>query len=278
MTKLSRSFLALAAFALAVALLALPAAAQLVPFAGRLVDPTAVPSQTESTGILMPVDSPASPTPSVFGTSLWTVYTIGPCDGFIRTGSGAISQPDCFDVNASGATSASLGYPVHVPSGAKMQYTRLYYYENNINVRPSVGFYKVNHTTGASTLIQGMDPPTGTTVGNTMTQFGPFNDTVDNYTYTYNFLAILPGNTTGIVRLHQLMIYYMLQVSPAPGSATFNDVPTGHQYFQFIQALVSAGITTGCQASPPLYCPDQPVTRGQMAVFLARSLGLAYQY
>jgi len=65
-----------------------------------------------------------------------------------------------------------------------------------------------------------------------------------------------------------------LPVSPAPATATFNDVPTNHPFFQFIEALYASGITGGCQAAPPLYCPDNPVTRGQMAVFLAKALGL----
>jgi hypothetical protein len=65
-----------------------------------------------------------------------------------------------------------------------------------------------------------------------------------------------------------------LPVSPAPASATFNDVPTNHPFFQFVEALSASGITAGCQAAPPLYCPDSPVTRGQMAVFLAKALGL----
>ena len=65
-----------------------------------------------------------------------------------------------------------------------------------------------------------------------------------------------------------------LPVSPAPATATFNDVPTSHPFFQFIEALHASGITGGCQAAPPLYCPDNPVTRGQMAVFLAKALGL----
>jgi len=68
------------------------------------------------------------------------------------------------------------------------------------------------------------------------------------------------------------------QVSPAPATATatatFNDVPTTHQFFQFIEALHAAGITGGCKASPPLYCPDAPLTRGEMAVFLSVALGL----
>jgi len=65
-----------------------------------------------------------------------------------------------------------------------------------------------------------------------------------------------------------------LPVSPAPGTATFNDVPTTHPLFKFIEAFSASGITGGCQASPPLYCPNDPVTRGQIAVFLATALGL----
>jgi hypothetical protein len=62
------------------------------------------------------------------------------------------------------------------------------------------------------------------------------------------------------------------QVSPAPGVATFTDVPTSHPQFQFIEALVAAGITAGCGGGN--YCPTNPLTRGQMAVFLAKALGL----
>ena len=35
------------------------------------------------------------------------------------------------------------------------------------------------------------------------------------------------------------------------------------------------GITAGCEDSPPLFCPNDPVTRGQMAAFLDRALPLA---
>ena len=66
----------------------------------------------------------------------------------------------------------------------------------------------------------------------------------------------------------------MRQVSPAPAIATFNDVPTNDPAFQFIEALAASGITVGCSESPPLYCPDSPLTRRQMAVFLSKGLGL----
>jgi hypothetical protein len=41
-----------------------------------------------------------------------------------------------------------------------------------------------------------------------------------------------------------------------------------------IEWLVAAGITQGCDAANHLYCPAAAVTRGQMAAFLTRALGL----
>ena len=63
-------------------------------------------------------------------------------------------------------------------------------------------------------------------------------------------------------------------MAPAPAAATFTDVPVGHPQRQFVEALAAAGITGGC--GPSAYCPDSPLTRGQMAVFLAVALGLHF--
>ncbi len=60
---------------------------------------------------------------------------------------------------------------------------------------------------------------------------------------------------------------------PAPG-AVFGDVPVDQWYAQAVEAIRLAGITTGCSASPVLYCPIDPVKRDQMATFVARALGL----
>ena len=48
----------------------------------------------------------------------------------------------------------------------------------------------------------------------------------------------------------------------------FSDVPTAASYHDDVEALVNAGITTGCGGGN--YCPSQAVTRGQMAQFLNR--------
>ncbi|MDX2342405.1 MAG: right-handed parallel beta-helix repeat-containing protein, partial [Acidimicrobiia bacterium] len=55
----------------------------------------------------------------------------------------------------------------------------------------------------------------------------------------------------------------------------FIDVPIGSLFFGDIEWLDGAGITKGC--NPPTndrFCPEQPVTRGQMAAFLTRALDL----
>jgi hypothetical protein len=65
---------------------------------------------------------------------------------------------------------------------------------------------------------------------------------------------------------------YRLQVSEPPEEATFGDVPTNHQFFRFVEALAASGITGGCGGGN--FCPNNPVTRGQMAAFLAIALGL----
>jgi photosystem II stability/assembly factor-like uncharacterized protein len=61
---------------------------------------------------------------------------------------------------------------------------------------------------------------------------------------------------------------------PVPGSQRFNDVPPSSVFYNFIDRMAVLGITLGCQASPPLYCPNDSVTRAQMAAFLVRAFNL----
>jgi len=56
------------------------------------------------------------------------------------------------------------------------------------------------------------------------------------------------------------------------GSTGFADVPTSYWAGAWIKQLVAEGITSGCGAGS--YCPESPVTRAQMAVFLVRTFGL----
>ncbi len=87
--------------------------------------------------------------------------------------------------------------------------------------------------------------------------------------YTWYFVG---AGVAGQVGFGGAVVTWLRQVSPAPGVATFVDVPTNFLYFRAIEALNASGITQGCGAGN--YCPNLNVTRGEMAAFLARALGL----
>jgi hypothetical protein len=60
---------------------------------------------------------------------------------------------------------------------------------------------------------------------------------------------------------------------PAVGSSTgFGDVATDYWSAAWIKQLVTEGITAGCGSGN--YCPEAPVTRAQMAVFLVKTFSL----
>lgn len=63
-----------------------------------------------------------------------------------------------------------------------------------------------------------------------------------------------------------------LTYSGEPGACGFTDVPAGYWAEDFICKIYDAGITGGCSQSPLKYCPEGPVTRAQMAVFLGRGI------
>jgi len=58
-------------------------------------------------------------------------------------------------------------------------------------------------------------------------------------------------------------------------ASTFLDVPPSHPFFSYVETIAADGITGGCGGA--YFCPDAPVTRAQMAVFLLKAKnGAAY--
>ena len=73
-----------------------------------------------------------------------------------------------------------------------------------------------------------------------------------------------------VVLIVAVLLLLLVPVT-AIGAGTFEDVPAGHTFEADIEWLASVGVTAGC--NPPAntqYCPNNPVTRGQMAAFLHR--------
>jgi IPT/TIG domain/S-layer homology domain len=59
---------------------------------------------------------------------------------------------------------------------------------------------------------------------------------------------------------------------PPPCTGLFTDVACPSLFADWIEALRNEGITSGCGGTN--YCPSNPVTRGQMAVFVTRTFDL----
>jgi hypothetical protein len=53
---------------------------------------------------------------------------------------------------------------------------------------------------------------------------------------------------------------------------SFVDVGSSEGFWLWIEALFQAGITGGCRTNPPAYCPDDQLSRAEMAVFLLRGI------
>lgn len=87
--------------------------------------------------------------------------------------------------------------------------------------------------------------------------------------------TITVAANSGPARLALLTVGSLnLRVMQAGNTAApvFDDVPSSNPYFDYISLLYFNNITAGCSLTPFLYCPQNPVTRAQMAVFIVASL------
>jgi hypothetical protein len=182
------------------------------------------------------------------------------------------------------ATGAPIAYraSLDLPHGAHIASLRVYYFDNralDLEVRLEYVDWIEDPFPEATTVAEVASAGTP----DFSSSFVNLNHTLDNFPAgalgegerSYRLTLTLPSSkfdTNSFVALCGVRILWRRTVSPAPQAATFDDVPTDHAQFEYIEALAAAGISVGCGNGN--YCPDNPLTRGQMAVFLARALGL----
>ena len=168
--------------------------------------------------------------------------------------------------------------PVTLPTGALIHFLNLYY--NDLD--PAEDITVTLRAIPASGVQQDLATASSTGSGGAGYAFSPLISYIVNNDVQYDsegrqlvVLLAIPSATTSR-QFKGVDLWWTRPVSPAPAVARFNDVPPNHPFFQFIEALAKSGVTGGCSAAPALYCPDSPVTRGQMAVFLSKALGLSW--
>jgi hypothetical protein len=167
--------------------------------------------------------------------------------------------------------------PVYLPTGARIvslgAYLRVNFFSQEARVQLMFRTaFSESHTVGALST-SGQDGDVHLSV--------PVDHTVKNGLQNgeqYEIQVVYPGTLASYTcpsncpLLHGVDIVWQRQVGPAPGTASFADVPISHAFFRAIEALASSGITQGCGGGN--FCPNGNVTRGEMAALLARSLGL----
>ncbi|MCC6368871.1 MAG: S-layer homology domain-containing protein [Bryobacterales bacterium] len=76
-----------------------------------------------------------------------------------------------------------------------------------------------------------------------------------------------------ITRAEMAMLLAKAAYAYPPSNSTpyFEDVLPSHPAFVAIQSIRKAGITLGCSTIPSKFCPDETLTRGQMAALIVRA-------
>ena len=160
--------------------------------------------------------------------------------------------------------------PLHLPGGSVVRRLELDYCDNN----PAGHLYlTLRECDNEGLICTNVVEVDSTNNGCNFVSDDTLSLRIDNFHKIYG-LSLAFGAADGSVVLGGAIVSYQLEVSPAPVTPSFADVPKTDAAYQFIEAVYASGITAGCGGGK--FCPDAPLTRRQMAVFLAKALGLQW--
>ena len=218
-------------------------------------------------------DVVVAPATDAYGTSSLTVYQESSMNFVGRSSTNTYATGGGVDRFLTAGT--ALQASPHIPTGAQIE--RIELRACDTSATESVALVLGTCPTAGSTCTlagQVTTGPAGDTPGCSDFSSTLGTPVIVNNQTTPLLLSVSTGSSTA-ASFTAVKLYYRLRVSPAPAVATFpNDVPTTHPFFRFVEAMAASGLTGGC--GPGAFCPDQPVTRGQMSVFLANALGLHF--
>jgi hypothetical protein len=85
--------------------------------------------------------------------------------------------------------------------------------------------------------------------------------------------VLFPANTSGYDLTETLYIAGIpITATILATKQIFADVPPSAFYFDAANLMYTKGITDGCSANPLDFCPNNPVTRAEMAIFIVNSV------
>jgi hypothetical protein len=224
-------------------------------------------------------DSPIASS-QLFGVADTSTYMVGPTEFVASSQATLFSRSYAgYDFTCpSGEGADEYVAPLQLPAGAIV--TGMTAYGNDSSAADDADYYVYRSCPGGTYNGSGNAPEAHVTSGFTGGAYtvnsAASNLTIDNSDCHYTVMVdFSEGTCDGGNNTLGVALRWKRQVSPAPVTATFLDVPVGSTFHREVEALVSAGITGGCGGGN--YCVNANVTRGQMAAFLSRALGLHWQ-
>jgi hypothetical protein len=205
------------------------------------------------------------------GTSVPTVVTVNPAP------SPVITTTRCVPANTSGLTAS-----VPVVGGDTYAWTL-----TGGTIDSGQGTDTISFTSGAAATLMTISiaESNGTCSGSDATTMQvDFSDVpASNPFHTFICTIARNGITAGCGSgnycpgsnvLRSQMAVFLLRgehgstYTPPPATGIFGDVLPSNPFAPWIEQLYNEGITGGCSTNPLLYCPNNPVSRAGMAVFL----------
>jgi hypothetical protein len=160
-----------------------------------------------------------------------------------------------------------------IPSGAIIDYVGIECASTATGELTVTPFYIDEHSGTTSGIVAVQNTPHGFDTDYNSGQIG--FQLVQN---VHNAIALVVDQAPNSEPLFGWVeIWWRRVVSPAPATPSFTDVPASDLGYQYVEALKASGITGGC-GDGSTFCPDANLTRRQMAIFLAKSLGLHWPY
>jgi hypothetical protein len=145
-----------------------------------------------------------------------------------------------------------------------------------IHLKPIYNYLLTVNKTGTGTG-QVISNPAGIDCGGTCSSYFP-QDTPVTLTANPDPGSTFGGWSGGCSGTNSTCVVTISQAKTVTATFTtgmttsFVDVPETHWAYNAIEALFQAGITSGCATNPPRYCPDNQVTRAEMAKFLLKGI------
>jgi hypothetical protein len=176
-----------------------------------------------------------------------------------------------------GSGSAEVWAPLTLPSGVQVDFLDLYYKDTEPDHEICVDLWGMTGTTTPFVNVMATSCSTGSAgfgYASHLVAIPIDNDVAQNG--AQYVLVVYTTFPSSFLQFKAVDVWWHRQVSPAPATATFSDVPVGHPFFQFVEALNASGISAGCGNNN--FCPDAPLTRKQMAAFLSKALGLYWPF